>query len=138
MTYSPYGGDGNGRTWCKQESQIESEIGQIASKGFKTVRIYATDCGQLDVVYQACKVHGMKMIIGIFFNRGPQASPQADFAEQIKDITSHFAGDYDIVELVTVGNECIRDNGPCTGESLSSFVNSARSILQNDGYKGVC
>ena len=136
MTYSPYGGDGNGQTWCKKEGEIESDIQQIASKGFKTVRIYATDCGQLEVVHKACKAHGMKMILGVFFNRGPKANPQGDFDEQIKDITSHFSGNYDNVELITVGNECIRENGPCTGGSLSGFISSARSILGNDGYKG--
>ena len=137
MTYSPYGGDGKGQTWCKKEGEIESDIERIASKGFKTVRIYATDCGQLEIVDKACKAHGMKMILGVFFNRGAKADPEADFAEQIKDITSHFSGNYENIEVVTIGNECIREGGPCTGDSLSNFIKSARSILRNDGYSGM-
>ena len=134
MTYTPYGGDGHGRTWCKQPGQIAEEVGTIAGKGFTTLRIYSTDdCDQLAAVHKACKEHGLTLIVGVFFKDA--GACEQDLQSQLEVITSHFDGDYAAVELITVGNECI-SAGSCHAGQLAGLISSAKETLSGAGYKG--
>ena len=135
MTYSPYNGDGNGNTGCKSTDQINSDVQAIHNVGFNTVRIYATDCNQLEAVHQATQKLGMSMIIGVFFNSA--GSAQSNFDDQIGDITSYFKsqGGYSGIDLVTIGNEAI-SSGTANAGQLSGFLAAARSSLAGSGYQG--
>ena len=134
MTYTPYGGDGHGQTWCKKADQIAQEIGEIAGKGFATIRLYSTDdCDQLAAVHSACQQHGLKLIIGVFFKDA--GACEGDMESQLKVITGHFGGAYDAVELITIGNECI-SSGTCQAGQLAGLISSAKETLSSAGYHG--
>ena len=134
MTYTPYGGDGKGQTWCKKPDEIATAIAAIAKKGFKTIRMYSTDdCEQLPAVHSACKKLKLNLIVGVFFK--DVHTCEADLGSQLKIITSHFGGKYDDVELITVGNECI-SAGSCRADQLAGLVASAKETLRGAGYKG--
>lgn len=99
------------------------------------MRIYATDCNQLEAVHQATQSLSMSMIIGVFFNSA--GSAQSDFVDQMGSITSYFEsqGGYSGIDLVIIGNECI-SSGICSAGQLSSFLAQARSSLAGSGYQG--
>ena len=132
MTYVPYGGDGRSQTWCKHDDEIAEDIAAIAGKGFSAVRIYSTDdCEQLPAVHKACKAHGLKLILGIFF----KDDAAAEYAAQVGGITDYFSGNYDDVALVLVGNECI-SSGTCDAGTLAELVAEAKTELAGSGYGG--
>ena len=135
MTYSPYSGDGNGNTGCKTLDQVTSDMQAIHTAGFNTVRIYATDCNQLENVHQATQSLGMSMILGVFFNSA--GSAQSDLDNQMGNITSYFQsqGGYGGIDLVTIGNEAI-SSGTANAGQLSGFLSSARASLAGSGYQG--
>jgi exo-beta-1,3-glucanase (GH17 family) len=108
------------------------EISAIAAKGFSAVRIYATDCNQLENVGAACKQYGLKMIIGIFIESSGICQ---DTYNQLNEIVSYFNGNYENVELVAIGNEALF-NGYCSGAELAAFISHCASTLKGAGYSG--
>ena len=90
--------------------------------GFSTVRIYATDCNQLQTVGDAASAHGLKMIVGIFIdNQGIDAS-----RPQIQALTSW--GRWNLVTMVVVGNEAILD-GYTTASALAAYISEVKSTI---------
>lgn len=125
MTYSPYTASGG----CKDQGTVAADIATIAQKGFTSVRVYSTDCSTLEFVGDACKAHGLKIILGVFIaDTGIQAAqPQVD------DIVQW--AQWDIVELIVVGNEAVFNNY-CTASELAGFISSSKQSFQGAGYKG--
>jgi exo-beta-1,3-glucanase (GH17 family) len=132
MCYSPYQGNSASDSSCKSSEQVMSDISEIAAKGFKAVRIYATDCAQLENVGAAAKQYGLKMIIGIYIDSSGISS---DAYSQLSDITSYFAGDYSLVEMALIGNEALF-NGYVSAGELASFISDCKSTLKGAGYSG--
>ena len=132
MTYSPYQGSSSSDSSCKSASQVLQDISQIASKGFSAIRIYATDCQQLENVGAAAKALQLKLIPGIFIDSSGIGS---DSYSQLNDIVSYFNGDYSMVEMMVFGNEAIFNNY-ATGSEMASFLASSKSTLQKAGYSG--
>lgn len=132
ITYSPYQGDGNGGSRCKTKEEVDSDVAGLAGKGFKTLRIYATDCDHLPHVGGAAKAHGLKLIVGIFIK---ETGICQDTYDQLNDIKGYFSGDYSIVEAVLIGNEAIF-NGFVSASSLADFIGKAKQTLKGDGYAG--
>nr|POF24546.1 putative beta-glucosidase btge [Quercus suber] len=128
MTYTPYANDGS----CKSAGQVSSDIGSIAAKGFTTVRIYATDCSGPENVGAAIKAHGMKLIIGIYIDG---EGIGAKTSEQVSELTQWGSSNWDIVEMVVVGNEAIF-NGYCSASELASFISEVKSEFSSAGYSG--
>jgi exo-beta-1,3-glucanase (GH17 family) len=127
MTYTPYTKDGQ----CKSKSEVDSDISEIAKLGFTTIRCYSTDCGVFENVAPACKSHGLKIILGIFFEAGGKG-PFSDYAEkQLTEIKNGAPKD-DLV-MVIVGNECIF-NGICDAEQLGSYIDHVRTELHGCGF----
>lgn len=128
MTYTPYTADGG----CKSADEVSNDINSIKSKGFSTVRIYATDCQGAENVGAACKAIGMKMILGIFIDgKGMGAA---------HDQLNHLAqwgpnGNWGMVEMVVAGNEAIF-GGFTTAPEMANFIMEAKSVLQAAGYNG--
>ncbi|KAL1651390.1 hypothetical protein SLS58_000730 [Diplodia intermedia] len=113
MTYTPYSADGQ----CREASGVMEDLKDIKSKGFTTVRLYATDCDGLKTVGDACKELGLRMIIGIY----------------VTDIIEWGQGGmWELVDLVVVGNEAVF-NGFCTASELASFITSFKSKITNAG-----
>ncbi|EEP77853.1 hypothetical protein UREG_02702 [Uncinocarpus reesii 1704] len=125
MTYSPYNNDGQ----CKGASDVKKDIQTIKEKGFKTVRVYSSDCDGLQNVGNACKEFGLRMIIGIFIsNTGIQGAQK-----QVTDIVQW--GQWGMVDLVVVGNEAIFQ-GHADAGSLASFIASCKATFKKAGYNG--
>ncbi|MCJ1284923.1 hypothetical protein MMC26_004260 [Xylographa opegraphella] len=112
-------------------SDIVSDIASIAAKGFSSVRLYSTDCNALSAVISAAATHGLKLVLGIYISDAGISGVE----DQVSDITSHFEGDYSMVEMVVVGNEAIFNNY-CSGAELAAYISSAKATLQTAGYTG--
>ena len=112
-------------------SAISSDIASIAAKGFSSVRLYSTDCDALSAVASAAAIHGLKLVLGIYISDNGISGVE----DQVSDITTHFEGDYSMVEMVVVGNEAIFNNY-CSGVELAAHISSVRATLQTAGYAG--
>ncbi|GKT75367.1 exo-beta-glucosidase [Colletotrichum tofieldiae] len=130
ITYTPYSEDASGS--CKSAEQVDSDIATIKKSGFRTVRIYSTDCSTLENVGAACEKYGLQMIIGIFVKESCDPN-SADIKNQIDAITSWKK--WGMVELVVIGNECIFQ-GRCSASSLKQLIVSAKATISAAGYSG--
>ncbi|RMY03317.1 hypothetical protein D0868_07526 [Hortaea werneckii] len=128
MTYTPYAADGS----CKDSSTISADISSIASKGFTTVRLYATDCDGPVNIGNACAENGLRMILGIYID-GSGIGANTD--EQVSDLIDWGMGQWEMVEMVVFGNEAVF-NGYCSASQLASGLEDARSRFSAAGYTG--
>ncbi|KAL9946077.1 hypothetical protein D7B24_000164 [Verticillium nonalfalfae] len=133
ITYTPFSQDASGS--CKSATEVSKDIAVIKQSGFDTVRVYSTDCSTLENVGAACKEHGLRMIIGIFVKdtcnpENPQVKEQIDTINQWGK-----AGNWDLVDLFVVGNECIFQ-GRCDANSLKTLIVSVKESCGAAGYKG--
>lgn len=120
IVYSPYNNDGT----CKSQDQVNADFAKI--NGYGMVRIYGTDCDQVNTVKTAATAKGMKLFVGIFDINSVQA--EAD------KIIAAVKGDWSSIDTVSVGNELVNAGGSVS--AVVAAVNSARSILNAAGYSG--
>jgi len=130
VAYTPYTSSGQ----CKTADEVMADITIIAGKGFKAVRIYATDCSGLENVGAACAANGLTIIIGIFIESSGTSGAQSQVTEIIEWGS---AGNWGLVEMCVIGNEAIFNNY-CTAEELAEFISSCKSALTAAGYNGPC
>ncbi|TVY42302.1 putative beta-glucosidase [Lachnellula subtilissima] len=128
MTYTPYSSSGGG---CLSEAQVAIDIMAIKTAGFKSVRLYSTDCSTLDFVGKAAKLAGLKLILGVFIDKTGISAAQ----EQVSDIVAW--AQWDLVELIVIGNEAIF-NKYCTVQELADFISSCKTKFSGAGYTGQC
>jgi exo-beta-1,3-glucanase (GH17 family) len=128
MTYTPYNQDGT----CKSASDVAADIKSIKSKGFTTVRIYATDCSGPTNVGAACAAEGLKIILGVYIDGSGISS---GCHEQINTLTTWGASNWDLVEMVVVGNEAVF-NGYTDAGSLAALISETKTKFQAAGYNG--
>ncbi|KAF2772054.1 glycoside hydrolase [Teratosphaeria nubilosa] len=124
---------------CKQKQDIQSDIQEIAAKGFSTVRIYGTNCQEHEHVGEAAKAHGLKVILGVDIGRPEEGNGVGSkyVEDMIRDITSTYQnnGWWEIVTLVVVGNEAIF-SGCASAGSLASTLTAAKASFKSAGYNG--
>ncbi|KAI3397884.1 hypothetical protein diail_10285 [Diaporthe ilicicola] len=123
MTYTPYDSDSGE---CKTSDVIDADVSSIANAGFKTLRVYSTDCDTLPNVGAAVKKYGLKMIVGIFISEYGCANGTPDVDTQISALKEW--GQWDIVELMAVGNEALY-NGYCTAQQLVDLISHVKGEL---------
>lgn len=109
---------------------MTSDVAAIKAMGFTTVRIYSTDCDGLSVIGDAARSNGLKMILGVYISE----SGTADAQEQVDDIVSW--AQWDLVELISVGNEAIF-NEWVSADALAAFISSSKSSFASAGYTGL-
>ena len=126
MTYSPYTSSGG----CKDASTVASDLAVVAEKGFSSIRIYSTDCSSLENIGTAARTHGLKLILGVWISSTGISGAQG----QISDIVAW--GEFDLVELIVVGNEAVF-NGYCSASELAAFVSSSATAFKAGGYTGL-
>ena len=127
MTYSPYTSGGD----CKSQSEVESDIADIAQKGFTSVRLYGTDCNGLTNAGGPIQKYGLKLVAGVFIdNKGVSGAEK-----QVEDLISW--GQWSLVELIVIGNEALF-NGYVTASELASLIASSKQKFQLAGYTGPC
>lgn len=129
ITYTPYTEDAAGL--CKDKATITADIALIASKGFKAIRVYSTDCGALEIIPEQCEAHGLKMILGIFIDTAGIDGA----AEQVAAILKW--KQWGLVDLVVVGNEALHASPPrCSAGQLAAFISATKFSLRALGYTG--
>ncbi|KAK7448240.1 hypothetical protein CaCOL14_002512 [Colletotrichum acutatum] len=130
ITYTPFSEDASGS--CKTADQVDADISTIKNSGFRTVRVYSTDCSTLENVGAACKKYGLQMIIGIFVKESCDPN-SADVKNQVDAITAW--KQWGMVELVVIGNEVIFQ-GRCSASSLKQLIVSTKAAITAAGYSG--
>lgn len=127
-TYTPYYPESG---LCMSQEDVERDIAALAGKGITTVRTYSTDCNTLEFVGSACEKHGIQMMVGVFIDGSGCSASNSKISEQISALKNW--GKWDMVPLVTVGNEAII-NGFCTAQEISSLIETCKSEFS--GYTG--
>ncbi|KAI5780663.1 glycoside hydrolase superfamily [Peziza echinospora] len=127
ITYSPFVLDGSIK--CKDAALVNKEMADIASKGFKSIRLYSPECDGLSVIAAAARKNGLKLILGVFIKSDGFANSNSELDQIIA------WKEWDIVELFTVGNEALFQ-GFVSGQALANYINECRSKLRAAGYNG--
>ncbi|KAK9474509.1 uncharacterized protein V1510DRAFT_411242 [Dipodascopsis tothii] len=127
ITYTPYTADGE----CRFAGEIQHDIGQIAARGFRNVRLYSPDCNVLSVAAPILRRHDMGVILGIAL--GDETDLRASALAQARDIAVW--GHWERVQLVAVGNEAVL-NGYVSAEDLIELIEDVREVLAEAGYRG--
>jgi exo-beta-1,3-glucanase (GH17 family) len=125
ITYSPYTASGG----CKDAGSIASDITDIKSLGFTTVRIYSTDCSGLENVGSVARSVGLKLILGVFIESSGVSGAQP----QVSEIVAW--AQWDLVEMIIIGNEALFNNYLSVSD-LTGFISSSKSAFSSAGYTG--
>ncbi|EXJ60978.1 murein transglycosylase [Cladophialophora yegresii CBS 114405] len=125
LTYSPYTSQGG----CKDAGSVAADLAVIAQKGFSTVRVYSTDCGTLENIGKAARDNGLKLILGVWVSSSGISGAQG----QVWDIINW--GQWDLVQLIVVGNEAVF-NGYASAGELAGFIGSSAQAFKKAGYTG--
>ncbi|KAK9485556.1 glycoside hydrolase superfamily [Lipomyces starkeyi] len=128
ITYAPYTTEGV----CKTAEEVASDVHQIASKGFRAIRLYSTDCASLTTVGDAAAAESLKLILGVSLN---EESGLTGAQQQVSAILEWQRRSWDVVDMVVVGNEAIF-NGFVTAADLAAFLVHTRKVLRERGYLG--
>jgi exo-beta-1,3-glucanase (GH17 family) len=126
--YTPYANDGQ----CKTAEAVAKDVAGIKSKGFTSVRLYATDCDGPQNVGKAAAEHGLKLILGIWVDA---SGIGANTDKQVETLTQWGKDQWDLVEMVVAGNEAMF-YGYTNAEGLAAFVNDVRSKFRAAGFNG--
>ena len=125
LTYSPYTAQGG----CKDAGTVAKDLAIIAAKGFTTVRVYSTDCSTLENIGKSARDNGLKLILGVWVSSTGIGAAKG----QVDDIVNW--GQWDLVELIVVGNEVIFNNIASAGD-LAGFISSSTWAFKAAGYTG--
>jgi len=125
LTYSPYTASGG----CKDAGTVAADLAIIAQKGFSTVRVYSTDCSTLENIGGSARANGLKLILGVWISSTGISGAQG----QVTDIVNW--GQWDLVQLIVVGNEAVF-NGYASAGALADFISSSAWAFKNAGYTG--
>jgi len=124
ITYSPYNDDST----CKSADQVDADIKEIVAKGFKTIRLYSSDCNGLETVGKACETYQVKIVIGIFIR---DSTCRAD-----KDLSDIMAwGKWNLIEMFVVGNEALFQ-GFCSADVLAKYISEVGGKIKSNGFNG--
>jgi len=108
---------------------VSSDISGIKALGFTSVRIYSTECNNLEYVANAAASNGLKLILGVFIDSTEYQQSQS----QIDDIVGW--AKWELVEMIVVGNEAIYNNY-LNASRLVNWVAGAKEAFKNAGYTG--
>ena len=110
IAYSPYTSSGQ----CKTVSEIKIDLQQIEASGFQTLRLYGTDCNQVENVLLTLDAINscLTLFLGIFDTK--QATREAD------NIISALKGDWTKVVTISVGNEVVNSGQIGVSEIVST------------------
>lgn len=128
-TYTPYTTDQT----CKSSSTIATDIAALALAGFTTIRLYAIDCSILFHLPPLARQHNLRLILGIHVDDSALSYAQAQLDAIIRWAST--SEEWDLVELIVVGNEAIF-NEYTSAHHIASFISHARELLQPAGYTG--
>lgn len=120
IVYSPYKVGG-----CKSADEVKADFEDFS--GYGLVRIYGTDCEQVQNVIAAAKPKNMKIFAGIF--NIDQVQSEADI------IIKAAKNDWAMIDTISVGNELVNAGAKSPGDVVNA-INTARGIFKAAGYTG--
>lgn len=126
IVYSPYHADHS----CKTQDEVNNDFKLI--NGYKMVRIYGVDCNQVATVGSAAKAKGMKLFAGIF----DVGSAAEEIATLISAVHSDMAGDFSMIDTISVGNEIISSQGVGMIPAVLGAIEVTRAAMKLTGYTG--
>ncbi len=124
VTYSPYNSDGT----CKSAGQVLSDFQQLSGM-YGLIRVYGTDCDQVNSVMAAAGSINVQMMLGIF----NLDDLDTQVSQLVQGVNNN--GGWARVAAVSVGNELV-NNGQATPAQVVGAVTSARQSLRAAGYQG--
>ncbi|KAH8819577.1 glycoside hydrolase superfamily [Xylogone sp. PMI_703] len=122
FSYSPYTASGA----CKSQDQVNADLAAVGS-GYSVVRIYGTDCNQVQTVLSAAKSRGLKLFAGVF--------DIANLNNEIGLIVSAANGDWSQFDTISIGNELV-NSGRADAATVVAAIGTARGLLKAAGYAG--
>ncbi|KAF2459494.1 glycoside hydrolase superfamily [Lineolata rhizophorae] len=121
ITYSPYNADAS----CKNADEVYADFQQLGEYG--VVRIYGTDCNQVETAFAAAQALGHTLFLGVW---------NLDILQQELDhIIDTASSDWSVIDTISIGNELVNNGLKSPGEVVGT-VNNARGILRAAGYQG--
>ncbi|EEA23395.1 hypothetical protein TMatcc_002258 [Talaromyces marneffei ATCC 18224] len=129
VTYTGYTHDTGA---CMSAEAVLVELKNIQSNGFYAIRMYSTDCNQLETVATQAIGLGLKVILGVYID----SSGVSSGSSQVSDIvnwgqSNGWAG----IEFISLDNEALADHF-CSASDLAGFVSSAAATIKAAGYSG--
>lgn len=121
ISYSPYNADNT----CKSSSQVANDFGKIS--GYEVVRLYGTDCDQVENVLAVTKDKDITLFVGIFDIH--------QIRSECQTIIDAVKGDWSKINTVSVGNELVNNGGASVGQ-ITGAIGQVRSTLKGAGYSG--
>jgi exo-beta-1,3-glucanase (GH17 family) len=129
VTYTGYTHDTGA---CMTADEVKTELENIQVNEFYALRMYSTDCNQMETVATQALGMGLKLILGVYISSAGVSSGSS----QVSDIVNWGqANNWEGVEFILLDNEAVSD-GYCSASDLASFVTSAKETIQNAGYTG--
>lgn len=122
ISYTPYRSDQK----CKSQLEIKDDFRRLGGS-YSLVRIYGTDCDQVNKVYSAAKSTGLKLFLGIW--------DLASLQEEALKIISAIYGDWGVVHTISVGNELV-NRGHATPKQVVDALRLVRPLFRSAGYQG--
>lgn len=126
MSYTPYISTGE----CKTPHEIKTDAISIASKGFRAIRLFSTDCDVLPSLEDVTSERSLSIIPTIYI---PEDGINESVEEQLADLLSF--GRWDVISMVAIGSEAVH-SGFCTAEQLGEFIGNSTTRLRFAGYSG--
>ena len=127
IAYSPYSGSvADGNVGCKTAAQVAADFAAIPSS-YNLVRIYGTDCNQVENVLTAAKSKGMKVFAGVY--------DITQVASEIATIIAAANGDWSDFHTISIGNELVNSGG-ATVAAVVAAIGTARTALSAASYTG--
>jgi len=128
ISYSPYSGNvASGNVGCKTAAQVAADFAEIDSSHYNMVRIYGTDCNQVENVLTVAKSKGMKVFAGVY--------DITQVASEIATIIAAANGDWSDFHTISIGNELV-NSGAATVSAVTSAISTARGLLSAASYTG--
>lgn len=124
ISYTGYTDDGK----CKTKEQVDADFAKI--NGFSVVRLYGTDCNQLENVVPAARAKGMQVFVGI----STQNVLEGKHMKDVELLTKVVGGSWDVVHTVGVANELVNAGGD-VNVALKA-LREVKPALQAQGYGG--
>lgn len=122
LAYDLMGDDGN----CRSQSQISSDVAQLAGEGYSLLRTYDVGC-DVGALASACQQSGLKLFAGI----NKVDNVQNDLGKLINMVSQY----WDVVDTINIGNEQV-NQGAASAEQVVAALGQGRSMLSSAGYSG--
>jgi len=142
LVFSPYTDSGG----CKALSDVQTELSAALSQpggNYQWVRIYGTDCNQIQNVLNVTYEHNIKAMLGIY-DVLDESLFSSELSLLITDVqyantVAHkSSGDWSGIAIINVGNEVVNNNGgsASVAQQCVAQANAARTTLRGVGYTG--